>query len=497
MNCNLFNNFPTEKVPTPIINPTDGVRTQKEFQVVLSCSDADASIYYTTDGTNPSKADALYVEPVNFIPPATIKAVAVKQGFFNSEIVTAEYTIPPKVVINEVLYDHFIPSESKGNPKDTDEFIELFNAGTEAVDISGYSVTSFYYDSEGTKIVYGQYSVSDGLSTSIMLPPGDFYVLGSSAVPTADQVLSNSLNPDLFYDDEAALELRTKEGVVSDTLCYENRSSNLIVENKEGRVFGNLQGTINTSLARYTDGLDTGRNGFDFGVRSASPGSSNTAGVLSAFQLPDVDAADIGHHPSAYHGSYVLPTVIDPRVADPDGYNPSVISPSPQGGKALVAWDPTGGVNTTGSDHTYSEDASFTVWVYIDVTAINSGFDTWDIGICGSEDGIGNTGNTRGTTGVSWYFMRDDLPRLSLRYYADGGTPKALCEDISFYGYSSGWYKLGISVSGTAVTGVFDNVTYTGTIDENLQGNFFMSYREAIGDLALCRPPTIDSYIAE
>lgn len=65
-------------------------------RVLLSTETAGASIYYTLDGSDPTTASILYADGV--ITPTdndcTIKAIASKQGFANSEIVTYTFTRP-------------------------------------------------------------------------------------------------------------------------------------------------------------------------------------------------------------------------------------------------------------------------------------------------------------------------------------------------------------------------------------------------------------------
>lgn len=59
--------------------------------VQISCSTSDASIYYTTDGSNPSSNSTLYSNTFSATTGTTIKAIGIKEGFINSNI--AELTI--------------------------------------------------------------------------------------------------------------------------------------------------------------------------------------------------------------------------------------------------------------------------------------------------------------------------------------------------------------------------------------------------------------------
>lgn len=84
----------------PSFSPAAG--TYEEPQNVAISSTEGATIYYTTDGTEPSTASNVYSDPLVVSQTTTIKAFAVKADYDDSEVVTAEYTIlpTPDVLIN-------------------------------------------------------------------------------------------------------------------------------------------------------------------------------------------------------------------------------------------------------------------------------------------------------------------------------------------------------------------------------------------------------------
>ncbi len=61
--------------------------------VTLSSEMTGADIYYTTDGSNPTSASTLYVAPITVNEAVTIKSIAVKAGFDNSDVMSERYTI--------------------------------------------------------------------------------------------------------------------------------------------------------------------------------------------------------------------------------------------------------------------------------------------------------------------------------------------------------------------------------------------------------------------
>ena len=76
----------------PEANITTGEKVAKESKLILT-SEEDAAIYYTTDGTTPSIDTTLYTEPISIETDLTVKAIAVKKGYTDSDIAEFIYTI--------------------------------------------------------------------------------------------------------------------------------------------------------------------------------------------------------------------------------------------------------------------------------------------------------------------------------------------------------------------------------------------------------------------
>ena len=79
-------------VATPTFSPVAGTYTSVQ-NVTIACVTDDATIYYTTNGNDPTTSSTLYTEPIVVAETKTIKAIAVKDGMIDSEIATAAYTI--------------------------------------------------------------------------------------------------------------------------------------------------------------------------------------------------------------------------------------------------------------------------------------------------------------------------------------------------------------------------------------------------------------------
>lgn len=81
-----------EILTPPEASIASGEKVAKESKLILT-SEEDAAIYYTTDGTTPSTDSTLYTEPISIDEDITIKAIAVKEGYIDSNIAEFIYTV--------------------------------------------------------------------------------------------------------------------------------------------------------------------------------------------------------------------------------------------------------------------------------------------------------------------------------------------------------------------------------------------------------------------
>ncbi len=95
-------------VQTPVADPAGGEYelTQGEsLSVTLSTTTEEADIYYTLDGTDPTVESIKYEAPIELTETSTIKAIAVKDGFNNSEVMSETYTITTVIPVSEITLD--------------------------------------------------------------------------------------------------------------------------------------------------------------------------------------------------------------------------------------------------------------------------------------------------------------------------------------------------------------------------------------------------------
>lgn len=87
-----------QTVATPTFNPPTGTYSTPQ-NVVISTETPNATIYYTTDGNDPSNTSSQYFNPIPVNSTTTIKAIAYADGMNPSAIASATYTF---IVVTQV-----------------------------------------------------------------------------------------------------------------------------------------------------------------------------------------------------------------------------------------------------------------------------------------------------------------------------------------------------------------------------------------------------------
>lgn len=81
-----------QRVEAPVFDPASGA-LQAGAAVTITCPTEGATIFYTTDGTEPTAASFQYTAPVVINEALTLSAIAIKEGMINSDVTKANYTI--------------------------------------------------------------------------------------------------------------------------------------------------------------------------------------------------------------------------------------------------------------------------------------------------------------------------------------------------------------------------------------------------------------------
>ena len=90
-------------VATPTITPNGGELKYGNNTVSIACDTDGATIYYTIDGTEPTTSSTKYTGAFTLSSNATVKAIAVKTGWNNSDVASASFTYTVETVATPTI----------------------------------------------------------------------------------------------------------------------------------------------------------------------------------------------------------------------------------------------------------------------------------------------------------------------------------------------------------------------------------------------------------
>jgi PKD repeat protein len=125
-----------EQVATPTFSPDSGTTFTDSLDVEISCTTSGTSIYYTTDGSNPTDSSTEYTSPITLTGTTTIKAKAFKTAMEPSEVASVTYT---KTEEQKVATPTFSPASGTTFTDSLDVEISCATSGA-----------SIYYTTDGS-----------------------------------------------------------------------------------------------------------------------------------------------------------------------------------------------------------------------------------------------------------------------------------------------------------------------------------------------------------
>lgn len=449
---------------------------------------------------------------------------------------------PAKVVINEIVKEERVSPTTGAVSPDAREFIELYNSGATPVNLSNFVLR--------TTNLNAMSSVDDALPAGATIAPGGYYVIAIEGrqVANANHYISIGATEEFFQDAAGlAIQLRdTSNGlvdaVVLDTAVGASSASNLISQLPDvyamtgggswGRVHSyNITETADfkrLSYGRFLDGAGANSSGRHFGFIPATPGASNNLPIRAAHTVPNVDALAPGTPVVGYNYDLIPARVIDPITAALP-QNPSAISASPQGGRAISLWDESGGGGSVFSNEIVR---SFDLYAYLDSTPLNipgSWEAEWTAYGIGTTDQWFNTPNpfgsipsgttttltSNGSTGLGWFYERfqaadgSSTAKLAIIDFGAGGNSVQAADlwdvkaTFNLTPTDAGWHRLSIDYDPAtgAVVAKFNNETVSFTTETGQAGTFYAGYREGmtgvpatetVNNMARVRPATWD-----
>ena len=190
----IYGSATNPQVATPEISPASESFVNS-VEITITCATNASSIYYTTNGDTPTTGSTLYVNPFTITESTTVKAIAVKSDFDDSQIASATYTLSENQSAASDLFISEYIEGAVGNNK----ALEIFNGTGSDVDLSAYSVKLAYNGNDWNTSV---------ITLSGTLANNSVYTIGNDTSQNDDQILAaNLLTGSLSFngDDTVAL----------------------------------------------------------------------------------------------------------------------------------------------------------------------------------------------------------------------------------------------------------------------------------------------------
>jgi hypothetical protein len=125
------------KCDAPQFSLTEGTVNENSTLEITSATDG-ASIFYTTDGTEPTIESTEYTGPITISETTTVKAIAVKEGSYDSDVASATFTVVPGVY--SYAYN-FVKPTTLTFVGSSDDLTNAETVASTAYDLDGKTVT--------------------------------------------------------------------------------------------------------------------------------------------------------------------------------------------------------------------------------------------------------------------------------------------------------------------------------------------------------------------
>jgi peptidoglycan/xylan/chitin deacetylase (PgdA/CDA1 family) len=167
-NSNITNVPITIAAASPAISPNGGTFSNSA-SVTLSTTTSGATMYYTTNGIDPTTSSTQYTGAFSVVSNSQVKAIAVKSGMANSSVASAIFT---KYTAANIVYQINCGGNAAA-PFTADAFFNSGQGGTSSATISTAGVTNpapqAVYQSQRGGFPYNGFSYTfTGLATGLL-----------------------------------------------------------------------------------------------------------------------------------------------------------------------------------------------------------------------------------------------------------------------------------------------------------------------------------------
>ncbi|MDC0464970.1 chitobiase/beta-hexosaminidase C-terminal domain-containing protein, partial [Pseudomonadales bacterium] len=186
-----------ETVTTPLISEPTGTRVPLDLTV--SVSTPGATLHYTLDGAVPTSADAVYSGPISLTQATYVKVIAVKQGMRSSEVASAYYAGPERIlsqtllqtISNEVCEPQITINVTPLDSVESYGVVMPMPLGTRPTSISDEGV----WDAATSELKWGGFKDSQARSFSFKLagPDGVYSLQGQASFDGYDRQIGGDI----------------------------------------------------------------------------------------------------------------------------------------------------------------------------------------------------------------------------------------------------------------------------------------------------------------
>ncbi len=291
----------TSPAATPTFSPAPGVYSTTQ-SVMLSDGSAGATIYYTTDGSNPSSSSNVYGGAITVAATTTIRAIATAPGLSVSPVANGTYTIQ-----GQAATPTFSPAPGTYNSTQSVRLSDTVAGATiyYTTDGSTPSTSSNVYSgaiSVPATTTIQAIATAPGFATSAVAS-GTYTIQGQAAAPTfnpAPGTYSNSVNVNLADTTAGAVIHCTTDGTTPTAASPACTTLNLTATTTI-RAVATASGLTPSALASGTYTVTTGAMPINLGSGFSAAGiqmNGNTKLNGTRLQLTDTS---VGHQTaSAY-----------------------------------------------------------------------------------------------------------------------------------------------------------------------------------------------------